>query len=360
MGIDLIRFAAPVAGSALLEWLLRALDFLANGLVAAGIGLAIAARGFVARDRRWTRAGLAIVFAVAAAGFLTNVLKLVFKLPRPGHGVESFSFPSGHATSAFAVAAVLGRAFPAVGPLLYVLAVFAGLARVYYRDHFVVDVVGGAVLGGAVGLAAAKWLPRRPERTEPRRARWAWAVAAAVAIPPVAWLALYERELASHLVREEFARPRGSVSVAIRFGTPEARLLLGKGWSGDERWNGRVPFVWAEGLESSLRLPPLSPTDHRARFRVIPFVRGGGLSCQVMSVAWNGAPVGRLLLERGWNVYELGIPGRLIRPDGNEMELRFEYAEAPGGRDTRRLSVAFQSLEFVPERAESRAYNPTK
>lgn len=349
MGIDLIRFACPLVGSVFLERLLQILDLLAHGLAAAAIGLALTAAGLATRNRRFVRVGLAVLLAAVVAGLAANGLKLVFQVPRP-QTPGSYSFPSGHATIAFAVAAVLARAFPAAGPVFAVVAILGGLARVYFRDHYVIDIVAGFLLGTAIGLAIAhRLLGRGSETGPPARARaWAWVLVGAVAILAVAWLAVYEHELDSHLRKTGLATDSPPPSIAIRFGTPGARGLLRSGWSGDEKWNGRFPFVWAEGSDSGLAIPPLLPGEFRARLTVLPFVRGERLSCQVIDVAFNGTRVGRILLDRGWNDYEVAIPARLVRSGGkdNEMEFRFEYAAVPGGRDPRRLAAAFRSVEL--------------
>ena len=346
MGIDLVRFACPLVGSAFFERVMFLLDHLGHGLGAAALGLAVAVFGLVTRNRRILRAGLVVLLAVVVAGLLANGLKLVFQLPRPGHRVFSYSFPSGHATTAFAVAAVLGDAFPPAAPLLYLGALATGLARVYFRDHFVIDVAGGAVLGAACGLVLARWLPGRVKRNTTPLARWTWVAALALGIPAIAWFAVYEHELGKHLLRSPLTRERPEGAITIPFGTEAGRASLESGWSGDERWNGKFPFVWAEGLTSTLRLPPLAQRDHQLRLRANPFLSGQGLSCQVVEVDFNGARIGRVLLDRGWNDYELEIPGRLIRSVPNELEFRYGYARPASRRDTRRLAVAFQSLEI--------------
>ncbi|MCM2267916.1 MAG: phosphatase PAP2 family protein [Elusimicrobiales bacterium] len=63
------------------------------------------------------------------------------------------SFPSGHTTSAFAVASVFSRrcASPAVGISAYALAAGTALQRVYDDKHWASDVFAGAALGTAVG-----------------------------------------------------------------------------------------------------------------------------------------------------------------------------------------------------------------
>ncbi|MEO8348629.1 MAG: phosphatase PAP2 family protein, partial [Acidobacteriota bacterium] len=230
-------------------------------------------------NRRLARAGAAVLLAVAGAGLAANALKLVFQIPRP-QGVASWSFPSGHATTAFALAAVLGYLWPRIAPLFFLAALFGGLARVFYRAHFVVDVLCGGVLGAVIGLLVAKRLLTRS--TGARTRTWEWLLAAAVAIVPVAWLLVYEYELGRHLRNGPAATNSSRPGVTIEFGTDRARAVLGKGWSGDERWNGKVPFIWAEGRESSLRVAQLPKRDHTMRLSMTPLVRSRGLSCQVV------------------------------------------------------------------------------
>lgn len=69
------------------------------------------------------------------------------------------SFPSGHATAAFAAATLLagrrrGRWFA--------LAAAVAASRVYVRMHHASDVVGGALLGAALGAVLRPWVRRSP------------------------------------------------------------------------------------------------------------------------------------------------------------------------------------------------------
>jgi membrane-associated phospholipid phosphatase len=81
------------------------------------------------------------------------------------------SFPSGHATTAFAVAAALTRAAPARRPLWLAIAGVVGAARVLLNAHFLSDVLGGAMLGwwgGWLGIHAFDRRTRaRPVKAEP-------------------------------------------------------------------------------------------------------------------------------------------------------------------------------------------------
>jgi len=65
------------------------------------------------------------------------------------------SFPSGHTTMAFCLAAILSRCFPSHCVVFYVFAVGVGFARVGAASHFPSDVLAGAVVGILVGKAFA-------------------------------------------------------------------------------------------------------------------------------------------------------------------------------------------------------------
>jgi undecaprenyl-diphosphatase len=73
----------------------------------------------------------------------------------------SSSFPSGHASAAFTAAGILAEDSRA-WPLWYLLAGLVASSRVHVKIHHASDVVGGAVLGIALGrMARRAWpLPR--------------------------------------------------------------------------------------------------------------------------------------------------------------------------------------------------------
>jgi undecaprenyl-diphosphatase len=71
------------------------------------------------------------------------------------------SFPSDHASGAFALATMVWTYDRTWGAVLLVLAVILGFARVYAGAHYPFDVVGGAAIGAAVALI----LRIRPIRT---------------------------------------------------------------------------------------------------------------------------------------------------------------------------------------------------
>ena len=117
----------------------------------------------------WKRYGVFFLTfgAVAIADILANRLKPVFDTERPSsryaeprplvHAPTDGSFPSGHAATSFAAAAVLTYAWPRWWPAFLLLALGIGFSRVYVGVHYPLDVVGGAVLGILVATAL-RWL----------------------------------------------------------------------------------------------------------------------------------------------------------------------------------------------------------
>ena len=65
------------------------------------------------------------------------------------------SFPSGHTTASFAVAAVLAKSFPKIAWLVYGLAGYVAVSRAVRGSHFPTDVIAGICLGTIVGIGVA-------------------------------------------------------------------------------------------------------------------------------------------------------------------------------------------------------------
>ena len=72
----------------------------------------------------------------------------VFRGPFRGH----HSFPSGHATAAFAIAGALGHCYPDMRAWLYLGAAVVGLSRITSGFHYPSDVF----LGAGIGLSSAR------------------------------------------------------------------------------------------------------------------------------------------------------------------------------------------------------------
>jgi undecaprenyl-diphosphatase len=109
-------------------------------------------------------AGLSAALALLIAQFVANL----WDRPRPylAHPVEAHlfiapspdsSFPSDHATAAFAIAMAIWLRNRRAGEVALVMAALLGISRVAVGTHYPSDVLAGAAIGIAAALAF--WIP---------------------------------------------------------------------------------------------------------------------------------------------------------------------------------------------------------
>jgi PAP2 superfamily len=134
-----------------------------GGPYAWGISWALIAGGLLTKNPEMRDTGRDALEAAAFAGLFTSIRKPVFGRERPEqsdgktifHGFNNNykSFPSGHATTAFAVASVIAMRTDGwiVPTVAYTLATMVAFDRVNDRAHFVGDVFAGAAIGVSVG-----------------------------------------------------------------------------------------------------------------------------------------------------------------------------------------------------------------
>jgi membrane-associated phospholipid phosphatase len=134
-------------------------------------GFVIARRSAdAAAARRWRSHALAPLFvfaAVALAGLTTDLVKALLGRLRPklflrdgSYGFDLLhtradyvSFPSGHATTAFALAAALTLLWPRPAVAYFAVALAVAASRVLSNAHWLSDVLAGGLVGVLVTLA---------------------------------------------------------------------------------------------------------------------------------------------------------------------------------------------------------------
>lgn len=144
-------------------------------LITAGAGYVLGELVGTDRDKE---AALLLAQSFMLSAGLTQGLKMAFKRDRPDDSRDdqfSFfssdasdtnsAFPSGHATNAFSMAAVLTNVYdeqiPWLGWVLYPAATLTSLARVNNERHWASDVFFGGALGYFIGRMVVRYSPFR-------------------------------------------------------------------------------------------------------------------------------------------------------------------------------------------------------
>lgn len=172
-----VRDAIHAWASAPLTYAMVGVTQLGEAPVLVALGILVVWR-LAAQRRR--RAALIFVVACVGAEVLSEILKLVFRRPRPEAFfgfVEpvTYSFPSGHSVMSACfygvVAAILTTRMESRGRKIAIwagaafLAVAIGFSRVYLGVHYMSDVLAGyaaaAIWIGAVRTGYEIWLRRR-------------------------------------------------------------------------------------------------------------------------------------------------------------------------------------------------------
>lgn len=115
-----------------------------------------------------------LFLAIAVPGLVVTIVKRIVGRARPvAAGEDAFlykfflwrveyaSFPSGHATTAFAAAVAFGVLWPKLRPLFWTYAIAIALSRVFVTAHHPSDVVAGAIAGTVGALLVRDWMASR-------------------------------------------------------------------------------------------------------------------------------------------------------------------------------------------------------
>lgn len=138
---------------------MRYLTHVGGARITIGLALVCIAAGGEART-----AGLMMLLANASSHLVVQVLKRLVQRPRPCDATgeplalvdlpDPFSFPSGHAAAATAVALSSVFVYPWIAPLALPLAAGVAVSRVRLRVHHATDVAAGVALGTGGALLA--------------------------------------------------------------------------------------------------------------------------------------------------------------------------------------------------------------
>jgi membrane-associated phospholipid phosphatase len=115
-----------------------------------------------------------VFMAIAMPGLFTAIIKRLIGRARPFVAGEDpwtsllwvwrsdyASFPSGHATTAFAAAVAIGAVWPWLRPLMWTYAVVIAVSRVIVVAHHPSDVIAGAIVGAIGALLMRNWYASR-------------------------------------------------------------------------------------------------------------------------------------------------------------------------------------------------------
>ncbi len=120
---------------------------------------------------KWRLAMIFLALGLAQLLFSQGLKRLVFRdIPRPTRyfdgitdlqlieGVQhhgSFSFPSGHTITAFAIAtffAIIFRKNKGLSTAILASAILVGVSRIYLLQHFLRDVLAGSLIGVVIAI----------------------------------------------------------------------------------------------------------------------------------------------------------------------------------------------------------------
>ena len=141
------------------------ITFLGNGGTLAGLAAALYVGGEVSNNDGLRKTALLSLESLLTSGIIVRGMKILVGRARPqtGEPYNSFdplslksnynSFPSGHSAAAFSVASVIASQSKDtnIDFMVYSLATFIALSRIYQNKHWASDIFIGSVIGYFVG-----------------------------------------------------------------------------------------------------------------------------------------------------------------------------------------------------------------
>ncbi len=182
--------------------------------------------------------GLTILIALVVGFILAVTFQHLTLRPRPDFARHIVpppnfpSYPSGHATAAFSVALIIGLAYRQRRWWVIALtgAGLIALSRVYLGHHYPSDLVGGTILGAAIGAVCYGLFIQ----TSSNQIRWRWLLWLQVAIALIITQMAYLSILPLSFLRWPFADKAlhflliGSVAFWLNLWLNGRRIRLGQ------------------------------------------------------------------------------------------------------------------------------------
>ena len=156
------------------------IDHLGNVPYTIPVSVGLTGLTLLGNDKRLQDAAFTSTEALITTGMAVAVIKLIIGRTRPDDGEGSrnfrpfsgnYSFPSGHAATAFALVTPWLYYYP--NPFTYLLLVLpasTAISRMVLDRHWFTDVLTGSVMGFLIGSTLARWhkdLARQNEQIAP-------------------------------------------------------------------------------------------------------------------------------------------------------------------------------------------------
>lgn len=119
-------------------------------------------------NKSWKLIGLEAFVVLGISQIIVQTLKILLSRERPyniieklntfGIELKDYSFPSGHTTASFSIAATLSLNIPEISIIVFFLASIIGISRIYLGVHYPTDVLAGIILGVSTSIIVHMFL----------------------------------------------------------------------------------------------------------------------------------------------------------------------------------------------------------